>query len=69
MMHISQVSCVKWGIIFLSPFAVSIGVCQGGVLSLVLFTIHMNELILQLKHNAVGCHSDHLFAATCMPTI
>ena len=43
-------------------FSVANGVRQGGVLSPVLFTIYMDELLLQLKHNAVGCHWDHHFA-------
>ena len=58
----SQELCVRWGKVFSSSFTVSNGVRQGGVLSPVLFTIYMDELLLQLKHNAVGCHWDHHFA-------
>ena len=58
----SQELCVRWGNAFSSSFTVSNGVCQGGGLSPVLFTIYMDELLLQLKHNAVGCHWDHHFA-------
>ena len=58
----SQELCVKWGGIVSDAFSVANGVCQGGVLSPVLFTIYMDELLLQLKHNAIGCHWDHLFA-------
>ena len=58
----SQELCVRWGNAFSSSFTVSNGVRQGGVLSPVLFTIYMDELLLQLKHNAVGCHWDHHFA-------
>ena len=43
-------------------FSVANGVRQGGVLSPVLFTIYVDELLLQLKHNVVGCHWDHQFA-------
>ena len=60
----SQELCVRWGNAFSSSFTVSNGVRQGGVLSPVLFTIYMDELLLQLKHNAVGCHWDHHFAGT-----
>ena len=58
----SQELCVKWGGIVSDAFSVANGVRQGGVLSPVLFTIYMDELLLQLKHNAIGCHWDHLFA-------
>ena len=58
----SQELCVRWGKVLSSSFTVSNGVRQGGVLSPVLFTIYMDELLLQLKHNAVGCHWDHHFA-------
>ena len=40
----------------------SSGVRQGGVLSPILFTIYIDELLLQLKRDGIGCHWGHLFA-------
>ena len=37
---------MKWGGIVSDAFSVANGVCQGGVLSPVLFTIYMDELLL-----------------------
>ena len=39
---------------------------QGGVLSPILFTVYVDELLLQLKQLGVGCHSMHHFVgAVC----
>ena len=38
-----------------SPFTVSNGVRQGGVLSPVLFSIYLDELLLKLESTGVGC--------------
>ena len=53
--------CMKWGSIVSDAFLVANGVRQDGVLSPVLFTMYMDELLLQLKCNDIGCHWDHFF--------
>ena len=60
----SQELCVKWGGIVSYAFCIANRVRQGGVLSPVLFTIYMDEFLLQLKRKDIGCHWDHLFAGT-----
>ena len=45
----------------LSPlFSVTNGVRQGGVLSPILFTVYLDDLLSSLK-NGIGCHWDGLF--------
>ena len=37
-------------------FGISNGVTHGGALSTILFCIYMDNLLLSLKNNGVGCH-------------
>ena len=46
---------VRWINALSSPFTVSNGVRQGGVLSPVLFSIYLDELLLKLESTGVGC--------------
>ena len=51
------------GMVFFSDtFRVSNGVWQGGVLSPVLFSVNMDELLLKLKDSGVGCYMGCDFA-------
>ena len=57
---------VRWNRTFSDSFSVSNGVRQGGVLSPILFTVYVDELLLQLKQLGVGCHWKHHFVgAVC----
>jgi len=46
---------VKWGTNYSSPFAVTNGVKQGGVLSPYLFAVYLDELSVQLRSARLGC--------------
>ena len=46
---------VKWGTNNSSPFTVTSGVRQGGVLSPYLFAVYLDELSIQLRSARVGC--------------
>ena len=48
--------CVNWNGVFSDSFWVSNGVQQGGVLSPVLFSVYMDELLHKLKVSGVGCY-------------
>ena len=47
---------VKWNRALSGTFSASNGVKQGGVLSLLLFTVYLDQLILVLKELGIGCH-------------
>jgi len=50
-----QTMQVKWGTNYSSPFTVTNGVRQGGVLSSYLFAVYLDELSIQLGSARVGC--------------
>ena len=57
-------SCrVKWGDCFSEWFNITAAVRQGGVLSPVLYSIYVDELITKLMALGVGCYIGSLFAA------
>ena len=47
---------VKWNEFLSGSFSASNGVKQGGVLSPLLFTVYLDQLILALKELRIGCH-------------
>ena len=55
-MYSNQLCCVNWGDQQSSPFSVSNGVKQGGVISPLLFSIYIDKLFLILKQSGMGCH-------------
>ena len=58
-MYIQQKLQVKWNNHKSYKFNVTNGVRQGGVLSPFLFSVYMDELLVTLKNNGVGCHMGH----------
>lgn len=60
-MYTKQKLQVKWND-FISPkFDIKNGVRQGGVLSPLLFTVYVDDLLVKLKRNGIGCHIGHQF--------
>ena len=59
--YISQKLQVKWNDKLSERFDVTNGVRQGGVLSLLLFSIYVDDLLIELKNNETGCHMGHYF--------
>ena len=52
---------VKWNISLPSKFDVTNGVKQGGVLSPLLFTVYLNDLLCQLRDHNTGCQMNSHF--------
>jgi len=61
MLYTNQNIRVKWGSCISSLCNVSNGVKQGGVMSPILFTIYIDELLNRLSIERLGCHIGHLF--------
>ena len=60
-MYTNQSVKVRWGNNNSSMFHISNGVKQGGVLSPILFSVYIDELLMRLKHLGIGCNIGHLF--------
>ena len=52
---------VKWDNCISHKFDVTNGVRQGGILSPLLFTVYVDELLIKLKSNGIGCHMGNQF--------
>ena len=59
--YTKQLARTKWGKNVSEPFKVTNGVKQGGVLSPILFTVYVDELICCLKSTGVGCYIGRSF--------
>ncbi len=61
-LYLNQTAAVQWGSARSEPFAIENGVKQGGVLSPVLFTVYLDELLTRLSRSRIGCHIGSIFA-------
>ena len=59
--YCNQKMRVKWNGSLSGTFSASNGVKQGGVLSPLLFTVYLDQLILALKESGIGCHLNGMF--------
>ena len=55
-----QTVCIKWGRSISGFFCISNGVRQGGILSLKLFSVYIDDLSDKLVRCKVGCYIDNL---------
>ncbi len=61
-LYTNQYIRVQWGTSISVLTSVSNGVKQGGVLSPILFTIYIDELLCQLEKSRLGCYIGHIFS-------
>ena len=59
--YTDQLVSVLWDKTDSEPFSIANGVCQGGLLSPILFTIYIDDLLHQLEQSGVGCYWSHQF--------
>ena len=59
--HWNQKMRVKWNRVLSGTFSASNGVKERGVLSPLLFTVYLDQLILALKELGIGCHLKGMF--------
>ena len=60
-MYMSQKIQVKWNGFISDAFGVTNGVRQGGILSPLLFSIYVDDLLIELKKSGLGCHIGNRF--------
>ena len=64
--YMNQRATVLWNGSLSHKFSISNGVRQGGVLSPILFTIYIDDLLIELEKQGIGCFWRHFFiGAVC----
>ena len=61
--YLNMTCCCRWLNAKSDYFSVLTGTKQGGVLSPIIFTVYMDDLIVLLRHSGVGCHIIDVFLA------
>lgn len=61
-LYLNQTAVIRWGNEVSESFQVDNGVKQGGVLSPVLFTVYLDELLVRLSKSRAGCYLESTFA-------
>ena len=59
---------IRWNNAAADYFTISNGVKQGGVLSLILFSLYLEQLISRLRHIGIGCYMNGLFTGVFIYT-
>ena len=59
--YCSQKMRIRWKGAYSDTFTICNGVKQGGVLSPLLFNIYLEELLLKLEAQGLGCHRNGMF--------
>ena len=59
--YCSQKMGIRWNGTYSDTFTICNGVKQGGVLSPLLFTIYLEELLVKLEAQGLGCHRNGMF--------
>ncbi|XP_045541848.1 uncharacterized protein LOC123723308 [Papilio machaon] len=54
----NQINYVRWADKLLSPYSLNCGVRQGGITSVKLFNLYINDLIVELSSKKIGCRID-----------
>ena len=63
-MYTNQKIRVRWGNKVTPDVGISNGVKQGGVLSPVLFTVYLDELLHRMSNSRLGCYIGNIFCGT-----
>jgi len=62
-----EISC-QMGLYFCTVFSVTCGVCLGGILSPILFTLYLDELIDSIRNSGSDCFVNNTFVECVMYT-
>ena len=54
-MYVNQQMLIRWNQLMSQTCAISNGVKQGGVLSLILYSVYVDNLIRILRNSKIGC--------------
>jgi len=50
-----SVTCVRWGNVLSRYVQLSAGIRQGGIMSLILFAVYINDVLVKLQKSGLGC--------------